>query len=169
MTNPYTITEYSELTDDSDLYFHNSFTLGNFTIEFKVSINGKLHTLYRQNDDLGRGSHFASSNAIEQANDVDAVYDALTQEDWDALDAEAHGVFSDLHEAAKDRLKKEQNAHLVELNGHYHEMVVVASYMDDDIREELHDRMAGKCTEQEFLDAYVRAHEEKYGEEFDIL
>lgn len=40
------------------------------------------------------------------------------------------------------------------------------SLMDDEIREELHNELA-PCTEQEFFDAYCKAHEEKYGEEFE--
>lgn len=41
-----------------------------------------------------------------------------------------------------------------------------AALMDDDIREKLHDQMA-PCTEQEFFDAYAKAHAEKFdGEEF---
>lgn len=39
--------------------------------------------------------------------------------------------------------------------------------MDDGIREALHAELA-PCTEQEFFDAYCKAHEEKYGEEFAI-
>lgn len=39
--------------------------------------------------------------------------------------------------------------------------------MDDEIREALHAELA-PCTEQEFFDAYCKAHEEKYGEEFAI-
>lgn len=40
--------------------------------------------------------------------------------------------------------------------------------MDDDIREELSQEMS-PCTEQEFLDAYVVRHAEKFdGEEFTI-
>lgn len=42
-----------------------------------------------------------------------------------------------------------------------YEMAV--GYMDDDIREELHSEICG-CTEQEFFDAYCKAHEEKFGE-----
>ena len=42
-----------------------------------------------------------------------------------------------------------------------------ASLMDDEIREELHMELA-PCTEQEFLDAYVERHAEKFGEDFDI-
>ena len=38
--------------------------------------------------------------------------------------------------------------------------------MDDDIREELHWKLA-PCTEQEFFDAYLKKHAEKYdGEDF---
>ena len=37
--------------------------------------------------------------------------------------------------------------------------------MDDDIREELHSKMA-PCSDQDFADAYCAAHAEKYGEQF---
>lgn len=54
------------------------------------------------------------------------------------------------------------------LNGKEFEMDVVASYMDDEIREELHLALA-PCEEQEFLDAYIKAHAKKFGgENFDI-
>ena len=44
----------------------------------------------------------------------------------------------------------------------------VVALMDDEIREELHAEMA-PCTEQEFLDAYIARHAEKFdGEEFVI-
>lgn len=39
--------------------------------------------------------------------------------------------------------------------------------MDDDIREELHDELA-PCTDQEFFDAYAKAHAEKFGEEWEL-
>lgn len=39
--------------------------------------------------------------------------------------------------------------------------------MDSDIREELHNELA-PCTDQEFFDAYCKAHEAKYGEEFEL-
>lgn len=44
---------------------------------------------------------------------------------------------------------------------------VAVNLMDDEIREALHAELA-PCTEQEFFDAYCKAHEEKYGEEFAI-
>lgn len=37
--------------------------------------------------------------------------------------------------------------------------------MDDELREEVHSSFNG-CTEQEFLDAYCKAHFDKYGVEF---
>lgn len=36
-------------------------------------------------------------------------------------------------------------------------------YMDDEIREDLHIKMA-PCTDEEFLAAYLEKHEEKFGE-----
>lgn len=39
--------------------------------------------------------------------------------------------------------------------------------MDDEIRETIHAELA-PCTEQEFLDAYVDRHYDKYGEQFKI-
>ena len=39
--------------------------------------------------------------------------------------------------------------------------------MDDDIREKIHSDLA-PCTDQEFFDAYCKAHEEKYGEDFEL-
>lgn len=47
----------------------------------------------------------------------------------------------------------------------YYEIAV--SLMDDEIRGELHDEMA-PCSNLEFLRAYMKAHEKKYGEAFTI-
>lgn len=49
-------------------------------------------------------------------------------------------------------------------NGLYNAAV---NLMDDDLREELHSTMA-PCTDEEFLEAYMEAHEAKYGEEFTV-
>lgn len=39
-------------------------------------------------------------------------------------------------------------------------------YMDDEIREQLHNQLT-PCTDQEFFDAYAKAHAKKFdGEEF---
>lgn len=39
--------------------------------------------------------------------------------------------------------------------------------MDDDIREALHCELA-PCPDQEFFDAYAKAHAEKFGEEWEL-
>lgn len=39
--------------------------------------------------------------------------------------------------------------------------------MDDEIREEIHAELA-PCTEEEFLEEYMKRHEEKYNEQFTI-
>ena len=56
---------------------------------------------------------------------------------------------------------------LVMLNGEMVDFDVAVSLMDDDIREEVHADLA-PCTDQEFMDAYAKAHHEKYGEEFKV-
>ena len=53
------------------------------------------------------------------------------------------------------------------VNGYEVDFDVMVNMMDDEIREELHDKLA-PCTNQEFADAYVAAHEAKYGEQFEI-
>lgn len=56
---------------------------------------------------------------------------------------------------------------VVELNGSMVDYEACVAFMDDDIREELHMKMA-PCTDQEFLDAYVERHFEKYGVDFAV-
>ena len=57
---------------------------------------------------------------------------------------------------------------IVILNGCEVEFDACVVLMDDEICEELNFEMA-PCTEQEFLDAYVQRHAEKYdGEQFQI-
>ena len=55
----------------------------------------------------------------------------------------------------------------VTLNGQPVDMDACANLMDDELRETLH--FAGFDSDQDFLDAYVAAHAEKYdGEVFTI-
>ncbi len=44
---------------------------------------------------------------------------------------------------------------------------ITVSYMDDEIREELHTELA-PCTKELFLEKYKEKHLEKYDEEFAI-
>ena len=55
----------------------------------------------------------------------------------------------------------------VMLNGEMVNFDAAVSLMDDEIREAVHADLA-PCTDQEFMDAYAKAHHEKYGEEFKV-
>ena len=56
----------------------------------------------------------------------------------------------------------------VTLNGKTIDFDAAVNLMDDEIREDLHSKMA-PCSDQAFLDAYVEAHAAKYdGEEFQV-
>lgn len=54
---------------------------------------------------------------------------------------------------------------IVILRGKQVSFKACVGYMDDEIRERLHFDIA-PCTDQEFLDAYERAHFDKYLTEF---
>lgn len=55
----------------------------------------------------------------------------------------------------------------VYLNGKEVAYEDVLNSMDDEIRGKLHEQLV-PCAAQTFLDAYVEAHREKFGEEFEI-
>lgn len=50
-------------------------------------------------------------------------------------------------------------------NGNTYDVRAARLLMDDELCEQIHGTVD---TEQEFFDAYVKAHAEKYGEEFAI-
>ena len=55
----------------------------------------------------------------------------------------------------------------VMLNGEMVDFDAAVNLMDDEIREAVHADLA-PCTDQEFMDEYVRRHEEKYGQSFEF-
>ena len=55
----------------------------------------------------------------------------------------------------------------VMLNSSEIDFEAAVNLMDDEIREELHAELA-PCGNQEFLDAYVERHAQKYGEDFQV-
>lgn len=65
-------------------------------------------------------------------------------------------------------MRNNDNKEKVILNGTVHYAADVAMYMDDGIREDMHCERTWN-SEQEFLDEYIRRHEEKFGEDFDIV
>lgn len=82
--------------------------------------------------------------------------------DLSAFYEHANGVEISQEDAKKIGLDVDTR---VELNGHMFDTDIVVNMMDEEIRDYLHGKMA-PCTEQAFLDAYMAAHLEKFGEEF---
>lgn len=67
-----------------------------------------------------------------------------------------------------EELEKLADQYVEDEDGHMIDYDAAVEMMDDDLREELHREMA-PCTNQEFYDAYVKAHKAKYnGEKFQI-
>lgn len=67
---------------------------------------------------------------------------------------------------AKMRGEK-QMAKKVLLNGNEVDFDAAVNMMDDELREELHNKLA-PCSDQDFMDAYAEAHQAKFGEQFEI-
>ena len=64
--------------------------------------------------------------------------------------------------------ERKQIAYVQDEDGRTVNYAAAVELMDDDLREQLHREMA-PCTNQEFYDAYVKAHAAKYnGEKFQI-
>lgn len=53
------------------------------------------------------------------------------------------------------------------LNGYEVDFDAAVSMMEDELREELHNKLA-PCSDQDFIDAYAEAHQAKFGEQFEI-
>lgn len=55
----------------------------------------------------------------------------------------------------------------VSISGKSFDYDAIVHLMDDELREYLHSLLA-PCTEQEFLDAYLIAHQVRFSEEFTV-
>ncbi|WP_278558883.1 hypothetical protein [Acidaminococcus intestini] len=90
-----------------------------------------------------------------RASDRDEFKKEYGLTDWEA------DVMQEELEKLADQYVEDSDGHMI-----YYDAAV--EMMDDDLREELHREMA-PCTNQEFYDAYVKAHAAKYnGEKFQI-
>lgn len=112
----------------------------------------------------------------EERNQVayEIAYDAmdLYEEGWRASDREELKKEYDLTDWEADvmaeALEKLADKYVQDEDGRTVDYDAAVELMDDDLREQLHMEMA-PCTNQEFYDAYVKAHAEKYnGEKFQI-
>ena len=111
------------------------------------------------------------------------LYDFIdSQPTWDSVPADAYGQLADLcgvsyteedgPDTLMDRcaaaLEKQASQYVQDEDGRTVDYAAAVELMDDDLREQLHMELA-PCTNQEFFDAYVKAHAEKFnGEKFQI-
>ena len=102
------------------------------------------------------------------------AYDAkdLFAGGWRASDRDEFKKEYDLTDWEADvmaeELEKLANQYVEDEDGHMIDYDAAVEMMDDDLREELHRKMA-PCSNQAFYDAYVKAHAEKFnGEKFQI-
>jgi hypothetical protein len=60
-----------------------------------------------------------------------------------------------------------KNTKVTNKNGYELDFDTAVNLMDEEIREQLHNNLA-PCTTQEFFTTYEKAHEAKYGEEWEL-
>lgn len=82
-----------------------------------------------------------------RAEDRDQIKEEYHLTDWEA-------------DVMAEELEKQAQWYVTDGKGHYYDYEEAVQMMDDDLREELHRKMA-PCTNQEFFDAYCKAHEEE--------
>jgi hypothetical protein len=56
---------------------------------------------------------------------------------------------------------------VVNKNGVMHDFCAAVLLMDDALREEIHNAIV-PCSDQEFFEAYEDAHQQKFGEEWEL-
>ena len=109
------------------------------------------------------------------------LYDFIdSQPTWDSVPTDAYDQLADLcgvgyteedgPDTLMDRcaaaLEKQASQYVQDEDGRTVDYAAAVELMDDDLREQLHMELA-PCTNQEFFDAYVKAHAEKFnGEKF---
>lgn len=100
---------------------------------------------------------------LYEAEDADgAILAAVIDAGYASLERAKDFIYNEKGEIT---IQAEPNTAVV--GGKVFDMDVIASYMDDEIREDLHTKMS-PCSAQEFVDAYMDAHDEKFGEIFKI-
>lgn len=99
-------------------------------------------------------------NLSERARDVIAETDFAIMHEVFGQMKSAEEVEEFVKENYSDGLV--YNEYGVEID---YEMAV--NMMDDDLREEIHGKLA-PCTDQEFFDEYAKRHEEKFGEIWEL-
>lgn len=123
-------------------------------------------------EELNREYHAPTAQELYDFIDGQPTWDCVPPDAYEQL-ADLCGVdykqAEDSLEALMDRCAAALAAQYVQdEDGRTVDYAAAVEMMDDDLREQLHQEMA-PCTNQEFFDAYVKAHAAKYnGEKFQI-
>jgi RecB family endonuclease NucS len=114
-------------------------------------------------------AHFQIGNRY--SGKILGIYEAETAAD--ALDVMArdagyasYAAACEVTQSGDDELVVTEVPRIITCHGDICDFDAVVNLMDDEIREAIHTRMAGDCTEQQFFDAYCAAHAEEFGKEF---
>ena len=124
-------------------------------------------------EELNREYHAPTAQELYDFIDGQPTWDCVPPDAYDQL-ADLCGVGyteEDSLDTLMDRcaaaLEKQASQYVQDENGRTVDYAAAVEMMDDDLREQLHQEMA-PCTNQEFFDAYVKAHAAKFGEKFQI-
>ena len=125
-------------------------------------------------EELNREYHAPTAQELYDFIDGQPTWDCAPPDAYDQL-ANLCGVDyteEDSLERLMDRcaaaLEQQASQYVQDEDGRTVDYAAAVELMDDDLREQMHMEMA-PCTNQEFYDAYVKAHATKYnGEKFQI-
>lgn len=111
---------------------------------------------------------------IEEANTYDEALGIVESfEDEDREDGNYTPNFYEIDEVFIPNWYQEKmyirRTNLTVFNAHHVDIDfdVAVSLMDDELREEIHNNIA-PCSDQDFFEAYEKAHQEKFGEEWEL-
>ena len=83
------------------------------------------------------------------------------------IELDLDGVMREWMEELETSSKEEKEMSVENGYGIQIDFDVAVGYMDDELREQIHDDMA-PCNEQAFFDEYAHRHENKFGEVWEL-
>lgn len=151
---------------------HAMLTDDGYDYEIRAENGGgfRLWTLDRSRHSAGQ--HRFTGTVIFSLEDDEVKAEAEIFEKVADMAGEWHGrsgyrIVTDADRAAELAEDEDEQPGVVRLDGQGIYFNEAASFMDDDLREELHQKLA-PCADQVFMDAYAKAHLEKFGEAFQV-
>lgn len=160
---------------------YNQKTYKNFGCRIKPDLMQRLDA-YTEREQISKPEFLSRAiDALEKQEGIKMMY-TIKPEFWElwgaSNEAEARVDLGEIERLAAEWEKPvaelvpqlepmDSNKKPVDLGGHCYTWETIVNYMDDEIREQLHNELA-PCTEEAFLEAYLEKHLEKYGKAFEI-